>query len=58
MSYPRHEYFRRVLCDLLGNEMESGLLPEDDSLVGRMIAAICYYFQISGEMKKARFGTR
>ena len=50
MSYPRHEYFRRVLCNLLGNEIEAGLLPEDESLVGRMIEAICYgnaaaYFQ-------------
>jgi glucuronate isomerase len=42
MSYPRHEYFRRVLCNLLGSEMESGLLPKDESLVGRMIEGICY----------------
>ncbi len=42
MSYPRHEYFRRVLCNLAGAEMESGELPHDFALVGRMIAAICY----------------
>jgi glucuronate isomerase len=42
MSYPRHEYFRRVLCNILGREMEAGLLPNDDGLVGRMIEAICY----------------
>lgn len=42
MSYPRHEYFRRVLCNLLGGEMESGLLPNDESLVGTMIRRICY----------------
>ena len=34
MSYPRHEYFRRVLCNLLGNEMERGDLPDDEELVG------------------------
>jgi glucuronate isomerase len=42
MSYPRHEYFRRVLCNLLGREMESGLLPKDERLVGTMIRNICY----------------
>jgi glucuronate isomerase len=51
MSYPRHEYFRRVLCNLLGNEMESGEIPDDDALVGAMIENICYgnalsYFQL------------
>ena len=35
MSYPRHEYFRRVLCDLFGRDMESGELPDDEELVGR-----------------------
>jgi glucuronate isomerase len=42
MSYPRHEYFRRVLCNLLGRDMESGLLPDSDGLVGSMIRHICY----------------
>jgi len=42
MSYPRHEYFRRVLCNVLGSEMEAGILPQDESLVGRIIEAICY----------------
>jgi glucuronate isomerase len=42
MSYPRHEYFRRVLCNLLGGEMETGLLPDDRMLVGKMISNICY----------------
>ncbi len=42
MSFPRHEYFRRVLCNLLGGEMESGLLPDDEELVGQMIKNICY----------------
>jgi glucuronate isomerase len=42
MSFPRHEYFRRVLCNLLGGEMERGLLPADDELIGMMIRNICF----------------
>jgi glucuronate isomerase len=42
MSYPRHEYFRRVLCNLVGAEMERGELPGDLELTGRMIRDICY----------------
>ncbi len=42
MSYPRHEYFRRVLCNVLGAEMESGLLPNDENLVGSMVESISY----------------
>jgi len=42
MSYPRHEYFRRILCNLLGQEMENGLLPQDEELIGEMIQNICY----------------
>jgi glucuronate isomerase len=42
MSYPRHEYFRRVLCNLLGTDMEKGLLPDDMELVGSMVKNICF----------------
>jgi glucuronate isomerase len=42
MSYPRHEYFRRVLCDMLGRDMEAGEIPNDDALVGGMVRNICY----------------
>ena len=42
MSYPRHEYFRRVLCNMLGAEMERGELPNDLALVGRMVSDICF----------------
>jgi glucuronate isomerase len=42
MSYPRHEYFRRVLCDLFGKDIEAGELPADDALAGNMIRNICY----------------
>lgn len=42
MSYPRHEYFRRVLCNLLGREMENGELPDDDEMIGALIENVCY----------------
>ena len=42
MSYCRHEYFRRVLCNLIGRDVENGELPKDEMLVGRMIRNICY----------------
>ncbi len=43
LSYPRHEYFRRLLCNILGGEMERGLLPMDTQLVGAMVQDICYF---------------
>ena len=42
LSYPRHEYFRRVLCNLLGNEVENGELPDDLDLIGGMVKDICF----------------
>ncbi|MGA3268398.1 MAG: glucuronate isomerase [Verrucomicrobiota bacterium] len=42
MSYCRHEYFRRTLCQLIGRDMENGGIPNDDKLVGPMIKNICY----------------
>jgi len=42
MSFPRHEYFRRVLCNLLGREVEKGELPGDEKLVGAMVRDICF----------------
>jgi glucuronate isomerase len=42
MSFPRHEYFRRVLCSLLGREMENGELPRDERLIGNLVRDICY----------------
>jgi glucuronate isomerase len=42
MSFPRHEYFRRVLCNLLGSQMENGELPGDEALVGGMVRNICF----------------
>jgi glucuronate isomerase len=42
MSYPRHEYFRRVLCNLIGRDVENGEIPDDEMLLGPMIRNICY----------------
>src|SRR5579864_558982 len=42
MSFPRHEYFRRVLCNLLGREIEAGELPNDFALIGSMVRNICF----------------
>lgn len=42
LSYPRHEYFRRILCNLLGSEIENGELPNDLTWVGKVVQDICY----------------
>ena len=42
LSYPRHEYFRRLLCNLLGNDVERGLLPADMPALSRMVEDISY----------------
>jgi glucuronate isomerase len=42
LSYPRHEYFRRVLCNLLGNDVANGELPDDMELLGNMVKDICF----------------
>ncbi len=43
LSYPRHEYFRRILCNFIGDQVENGLFPDDDELLGRIVEDICYY---------------
>ena len=42
MSYPRHEYFRRVLCNLIGRDIEAGEIPDADALVGPLVRNICH----------------
>ena len=42
MSYPRHEYFRRILCNIFGEEIENGELPDDIAWTGKLIEDICY----------------
>lgn len=43
LSFPRHEYFRRILCNLLGNEIENGELPNDLPFIGSIVEDICCY---------------
>jgi len=43
LSYPRHEYFRRILCNLFGNDIENGELPGDIEWTGKIVQDICYY---------------
>jgi glucuronate isomerase len=43
LSFPRHEYFRRILCNMLGKEMESGELPNDLEWIGKIVKDICYH---------------
>lgn len=42
LSFPRHEYFRRILCDLIAEDVEKGLVPNDIEFLGKMIQDICY----------------
>ncbi|MBX3434527.1 MAG: glucuronate isomerase [Pirellulales bacterium] len=42
LSYPRHEYFRRCLCDLVGGDVERGVIPDSDELLEPFIRGICY----------------
>ena len=42
LSFTRHEYFRRILCNLFGDEMEKGLLPNDKKWMGKIVQDICY----------------
>ena len=42
LSYPRHEYFRRILCNILGEDVEKGELPEDYDLLGGIVKDICF----------------
>jgi glucuronate isomerase len=43
MSYPRHEYFRRILCNLIGNDVKNGELPADEKWLGKLVSDISYY---------------
>jgi len=42
LSYPRHEYFRRVLCDEIGRDVERGALPDDAELLGTLVRGVCF----------------
>jgi glucuronate isomerase len=43
LSYPRHEYFRRILCNLVGRDVENGEIPNDSSMLENLIKNVCYY---------------
>src|SRR5260221_8186408 len=50
LSYSRHEYFRRLLCNMLGHDVERGLLPNDQKLLAELVQDVCFrnarsYFQ-------------
>ena len=47
LSYPRHHYFRRILCNYLGTLMENGEITKDEKSVGKVIQNICYYNSIN-----------
>ncbi len=42
LSFPRHEYFRRILCNLIAEDVKNGLIPKDIAFLGKMISDICY----------------
>ncbi|NBC57629.1 MAG: glucuronate isomerase [Bacteroidetes bacterium] len=43
LSFPRHEYFRRILCNLIGEDVKNGLLPWDEKWLGKIVSDICYH---------------
>jgi glucuronate isomerase len=50
LSFPRHEYFRRILCNVLARDLNKGLIPDDQLLLREIIEGVCYanarrYFQ-------------
>ena len=42
LSYPRHEYFRRILCNLIGSEADRGELPRDMELLASLVRDVCF----------------
>ncbi len=43
LSYSRHEYFRRLLCNLLGEDVRRGRLPDDRGALGTIVARVCFF---------------
>lgn len=53
LSFPRHEYFRRIVCSIIGTDVEAGLIPDDKCLLDELIKGVCYnnaknYFNFPG----------
>jgi glucuronate isomerase len=42
LSYSRHEYFRRLLCNILGEEVRRGFLPDEMTLLSQLVLNVCY----------------
>jgi glucuronate isomerase len=43
LSFPRHEYFRRILCNIIGEDVEKGLIPNNEELISPLIQNVCYF---------------
>jgi glucuronate isomerase len=43
LSYSRHDYFRRILCNLLGDDVRRGLVPDDRDLLSRLVSNVCFH---------------
>ncbi|SEL25480.1 D-glucuronate isomerase [Aquimarina amphilecti] len=43
LSFPRHDYFRRILCNLIGDDVKNGILPRDEKWLGKIVSDICYH---------------
>ena len=43
LSYSRHDYFRRLLCNMLGSDVERGRVPDDRRLIGNLVRAVCFH---------------
>jgi glucuronate isomerase len=43
LSFPRHDYFRRLLCNILGEDVRRGRLPDDRAALGALVANVCFY---------------
>jgi glucuronate isomerase len=41
LSFPRHEYFRRLLCNIIGRDVEAGLIPDDTEVLNQLVKGIC-----------------
>lgn len=53
LSFPRHEYFRRLVCNIIGDDVEAGLIPDDKDLLDKLVTDICFenarsYFNFPG----------
>ncbi|MGV3505448.1 MAG: glucuronate isomerase [Adhaeribacter sp.] len=62
LSFPRHEYFRRILCNLMGQDVENGELPNDLDWIGKVVQDICYnnahdYFKFTHQQVEVKHKT-